>query len=109
MNTETLQQIFPIFFICYILFVIVYLAKVSLLVRYIRSNHPKIWEELGGPSVIARNSPQSSVSVVSYLFSKKYLVSEDPKLIKKAKTTRALLLFGFVLLPFLFSGFFFME
>lgn len=74
----------------------VYNILILRLLRHMRSNLGDVWADLGKPAFPMNISVMNSLSVLSFLISKKYLRYEDAYLVSISRKCRTSLLLGIV-------------
>jgi len=71
---------------------VIYLSKVKLYVKYMKTNHAEKWKELGEFSLFANNSPSSTLKFLKFTFSDRSI--DDPKLLEHKELVKKMLIGG---------------
>jgi len=70
---------------------IIYLFRISRLLRQLKTSHWGVWESLGSPSLLLNNTPGNSWLVLRWLWTKGYSELNDPEFERRADVARAFL------------------
>ena len=64
--------------------------------KILKEIHPKTWEELGKPSLLANNSIQNNFQVLKFISKKQYLALGDERLNRICNFYKGYLIFSYV-------------
>lgn len=96
---------FIVVFVVQTLGTVAYLVQIARLLRRLESNHPEIHKSLGGPQLVANNTPKNNMLMLRWLWRKDYQSIGDAATVSLAgivRTLFVLLVSGFVFMIFLF-------
>jgi len=96
---------FIVLFVAQAFGTLAYLLLISRLMRRLEAERPDIHRALGGPQLLANNTPKNNFLVIGWLWRREYASIVDPSLATLAGNVRALflsLVVGFVIMMLLF-------
>jgi len=100
-----IESIFPYLFAILMLLAMVGFFFTYKMCRHLEVNHPKLYDQLGRPSLFMNNTPKSNFSFWSYVLGRKFNIIDDRKL--NSLGNLLAILFKFYIVYFIFLIFLF--
>lgn len=100
-----------ILFSLFILILILFIFGIFLTHRFIKelkNNHQEVWKSLGSPTMFLNNSIYNNAKFFDFVVRKRYLTTDDQKLIKLGKILRTYSIFYLIIFIIFFPIYIFL-